>query len=157
MSILKVYWDSDCFLGWFKNERDKINKCKGTVEKAKKGELKIITSAITLTEVIRLKDKPPLTQQDEKKISGFFKHEYIIIQNLDRKIAEFSRNLMWKHPALKPKDSIHVATAILRKIPILNTFDEGLLSLDNRYGSPPLHICHPDIPWQGQLSFVDTK
>lgn len=49
-----VYWDSDCFLGYLKAEHDKINKCRGTAQKAEQGDLIIATSAITLIEVVRL-------------------------------------------------------------------------------------------------------
>jgi hypothetical protein len=32
--IDRVYWDSDCFLGYLKGERDKIAICRGTADKA---------------------------------------------------------------------------------------------------------------------------
>jgi predicted nucleic acid-binding protein len=153
MAIIQVYWDADCFLGIFNNERDKVNKCRGTIKKAESGELKINTSAITLTEVIRLKDRPRLPREKEQIIIDYFKHEYIIIHNVDRKIAEYARHLIWRYSALAPKDSIHLATAILRKIATLNTFDKGLLKLDNLLGSPKLRICEPDTPYQTELPF----
>ena len=53
-----------------------------------------------------------------------------------------ARQLIGKND-LSQRDSIHVATAILRKIPILRTFDKNLLNLDNRFGDPKLHICKP--------------
>src|SRR4051794_39350461 len=37
---------------------------------------------------------------------------------------------------LKLADSIHLATALLCDVPVLNTYDETLLKLDSRCGSP---------------------
>lgn len=71
------YWDSDCFLGWFNDERDKADACAA---------------------VIHL---PP--------------------------------------------------TALLSKVPYLDTFDGGLIALDRRLGDPPLRIGHPRLERQGEL------
>ncbi len=150
MDILKRYWDANCFLGWFNNEPDKADKCKGTLEKAQNGELIIITSALTLTEVIKIKNKPVIKPEKEDIIRNFFKQEYIVIRNVDRKVGEYARNLIWKYEFLNPKDSIHVATAILFKIQTLNTFDTDLIKLDNKIENPSLHICEPDIPYHYQ-------
>ena len=81
MASQKVYWDSDCFLGWFLEEDDKVQKCRGTMQKAENGDVKIITSAITLTEVIKLKNRPKMKKENEKKIADFFKNDFIIIRN----------------------------------------------------------------------------
>ena len=151
MAIERVYWDSDCFLGVFKGEPDKVNKCQGTIKAAEEGTLIIVTSAITLTEVIKLKKKPGLAKNDEQRIVDFFKHKYIYIQNVDRKTAEYARQLIWKRGGLWPKDSIHVATAIIRKTTKLHTFDSYLLKLNNKLGNPKLRICEPDIPYQADL------
>jgi len=151
MAIIQVYWDSNCFLGIFNEELDKVSKCKGTIEKAENDQLKINISALTLTEVIKLKGKTRITRDKEQMIVDFFKHKYIIIHNVDRRTAEYARHLMWKYSSLKPKDSIHVATAILRKIPTLNTFDEELLALDNKLSGLNLRICQPDIEYQMEL------
>lgn len=61
------YWDSDCFLGWFMAEPDKVAACQGVVQAAQAGDLKIVTSALTLTEVIKIKNHPSLKEEDEKR------------------------------------------------------------------------------------------
>ena len=55
-----------------------------------------------------------------------------------------------------------MATALLRAIPKLHTFDEGLLrlddKLDDRLGSPKLRISRPDIRGQMDLgTLYDEK
>jgi predicted nucleic acid-binding protein len=148
---IKVYWDSNCFLGLLKKEIDKISACQGTIKKAEKGEILIVTSAITFIEVIKMPGEKPLKQESEKIIEQFFKNSFMHIINVDREIGVIARELLWKHEFLKPKDSIHVASAIFHKIQKLNTFDENLLKLTNKYGNPKLMICTPDIGYQPEL------
>ena len=146
-----VYWDSDCFLGYLKAEHDKIRECRGTAQKAEQGDLIIATSAITLIEVVRLqKGAVRLPQKDEKKIRDFFDNPYIYLQNVDRQVGFLARQLIWKE-GFSQRDSIHVATALVRKIPKLHTFDQALLKRDGKLGNPKLGICHPDIQHQGHL------
>ena len=145
------YWDSDCFLGWFNDERDKADACAAVIEAAEAGELEIVTSALTLTEVIKLKGHPSLPASREETIRLFFENPFLVIRNVDRQVAEYARHLIWTQPALKPKDSIHLATALLSKVPALDTFDGGLIALDRRLGDPPLRIGHPRLERQGEL------
>ena len=60
---------------------------------------------------------------------------------------------MWKHQSLQPKDSIHLATALLHNIPTLHTFDEGLLKLKDKAIKQKIKICKPDIEYQ--MNFDD--
>lgn len=48
------YVDSDVFLGWLKNEPDKVDECRTVIKGAEAGNVKLVTSSITLTEVIKL-------------------------------------------------------------------------------------------------------
>ncbi len=145
------YWDSACFLGWFNDEPDKIGACAPVIEAAEAGELQIVTSALTLTEVIKLKGHPSLPAEREETIRRFFENPFLVIRNVDRQVAEFARHLIWTHSALKPKDSIHIATALLSKVPALDTFDGGMITLDGRLGDPPLRIGPPHMERQGEL------
>jgi len=155
------YWDSDCFLGWFNAEPDKIDDCRGVLTKAQNGELTIVTSALTLTEVIRIKGKTRLPREKEDTIVEFFENDFMVIRNVDRFVAEFARDLVWTYSKLMPKDSIHVATAVLNDIQILNTFDDVLLGLDeyidlnNKPGK--LSIKKPDIAHQTDIFEGEEK
>ncbi len=145
------YWDSNCFLGWFNDEPDKVSACTPIIEAAEAGEIQIVTSALTLTEVIKLKGHPSLPASKEETIQRFFENPFLVIRNVDRKVAEFARQLIWTHVALKPKDSIHIATAVLSKVPTLDTFDGDMISLDGKIGDPPLRIGPPHLERQGEL------
>ncbi|MXX38356.1 MAG: PIN domain-containing protein [Gemmatimonadetes bacterium] len=117
--------------------------------------MRIITSALTLTEVIKIKGQQPLPQSKEETIKDFFEQEFIGIVNVDRRTAECARDLIWRYPHLNPKDSIHVATALLTEgIDVLHTFDDDLLRLDGQLEDPPLRISTPDIPDQLPIPFA---
>lgn len=152
MAIDKIYWDSSCFLALLKKEPDRIKACKGTIYKAEKNELIIVTSSITFIEVIKLPGETPLKKESENTIRDFFKNSFIGIRNVDREIGIIARDLLWKHDYLKPKDSIHIATAIFSKVTKLHSFDEDFLKLNNKYGNPKLSICEPDIEYNEQLT-----
>ena len=149
-----VYCDADVFLGWFNREQDKVEACRGLVDASEQGKVRIITSALTLTEVIKIKGQQPLPQSKEETIKGFFEQEFVSIVNLDRRTAEFARDLIWDYPRLNPKDSIHVATALMTEgVDVLHTFDDDLLRLNGQLGEPPLRISTPDVPDQLSTQF----
>jgi predicted nucleic acid-binding protein len=150
-----IYWDSNCFLALLNNEADKIKLCRGTMQEAEAGKLVIVTSAITFIEVIKMKGKPALGKTAEKTIQEFFDNSFIKIHDVDREVGIRARELMWKYVALQPKDAIHLATAVLRKVHTLHTFDDDLLKLNKKRGKSLVCICKPDIKYQPEFDFPE--
>jgi predicted nucleic acid-binding protein len=150
MTTELIYWDSCAFLGWLQEETDKVDLCRGTLERAKAGEVGIVTSALTLTEVLWTKGAPKLERDKALTLRRFFRHSYIRVYNVTHTVAEVAQDVVWSHK-IKPKDAIHVATAIELKVPYLETFDIGLLKKSGLVGTPPLQIRHPIAPLQGSL------
>ena len=145
------YWDSSCFIAWLKPEEDRYDACREVIRAAERGGVQIVTSTISLTEVIKLNKGPiVLPQTMERTISDFFKQEYIVLIQLTRFIAESARALVWKYPALRPKDAIHAATALYAGIPDLDTFDRDFLPLDGQLVTPQtsahLRVSTPHMP-----------
>jgi predicted nucleic acid-binding protein len=62
---------------------------------------------------------------------------------LDRILAEEARKLVWGH-GIKPKDAIHVATALDAEVDRMETFDDALIKKSGTVGSPPLEIGKPN-------------
>lgn len=154
MSIPRRYWDSSAFLAWLLPEPEREDACNSVLRAAEDGELELVTSALTLTEVIKLRGKPELKREHEATIAKFFENEYIILRNVDRFIALAAQRLVWEEN-LSPKDSIHVATALRWKIPVLDTFDDDLIALNGKLtleegnpNSPRLEITMPHVPIQ---------
>ena len=55
MTIDRRYWDSDCFLAWLQSEEGKADACREVLEAADEGKILLITSALTLAEVLYLR------------------------------------------------------------------------------------------------------
>ena len=144
--MMRRYWDTNCFLGVLNEEQDKIGRCRAVLREAENGAVRIVTSALTLTEVLWPKGVPvPLPKHDAEKIHKFFRHEWIVVYDVDRTLAESARDVVWNH-SVQPKDAIHVATALDAKVDQFDTFDGPLIRLSGKIGDPPLVIGEPDLP-----------
>ena len=150
------YWDANMFLGWLKAETEKVDACRGVVQKAEAGEVKILTSAFTLTEVIWLKGHPRLPKEREQMIREFFEQPYIRLANVDRATAEEARGIVWGYN-VRPADCIHLATAVRQKADVMDTFDQGLIDLSGKLGQPLLRIAKPDLEYQAELDLQPPK
>jgi predicted nucleic acid-binding protein len=151
------YWDANAFLGWLNDEPDKVDECESVLAAAEAGKAQIVTSALTLTEVIKMKGKPRLTKDSEEKIKAFFENDFIVVRDVDRFIAEKARDLIWNYSGLHPKDAIHVATAVMLKMNVLDTFDGPLIKLSGKIGSPKLTIARPHMPYQADMYETQSK
>ncbi len=141
------YWDANAFLGWLKAEADRVDACRGVLEAAQAGQVRIVTSALTLVEVIKLSRETQIPKSDAKVIRDFFQNSFIDVKDVNRYIAETARELIWDHE-LSPKDAVHVATAVRFRIRRVETFDKHLLGMDGKVGSPALHIAWPGVDQQ---------
>ena len=74
-------------------------------------------------------------------------HRFIRTINCDRIIAEAARSLIWEFPHLKPKDAIHVASALSQEVAVMHSYDnDDLVKFSGLMGNPKLKICHPESP-----------
>lgn len=144
MTLERRYWDSDCFLGWLQAEDGKIEPCRQVLNLAAKGETEIITSALTIAEVLHLRGHRPIPADKRQQVIDFFKRSYIVTMSITRRIAEDSRDLVWDH-GIEPKDALHVATAISAKVDVFNTFDQPLIGKSLKIGDPKLLIEIPNV------------
>lgn len=162
MTVELRYWDANAFLAYFQEETGRVDSCEAVLEQAEKGPVLIITSALTLTEVLALRGKRrlPPTQKMKNKVINFFKNEYIAVQNVTREIAELSRDLVWDN-GIKPKDAIHVASAIAANVAVFETYDRPLIRKGNRatkmhFREPPPRR-QPNLPLAGGGSNAAKK
>ncbi len=138
------YWDAGPFLAWLKNEQrdDRARRCESVIRPAERGELVIVTSSISLVEVVRLDQRGGVVNvgpEAAAAIDAFFRQPYISIRVVDVRIGELARDLIWRF-GLSTRDALHLATALRYGITQVDTFDGGLLGLDGKVGSPPLRI-----------------
>ncbi len=145
MGVELIYWDSDAFLGWLQAEKGKVELCQGTIERGESGEAVIVTSALTLAEVLWLRGAPKIPKEKAEMLGRFFRRSFIRVRPVTRSIAEAAQDVVWNHD-IRPKDAIHVATALDAKILTLETFDEFLIGKSSTVGTPPLVIRKPIPP-----------
>lgn len=151
MSVEKIYWDSDCFLGHLQAEQGKADKCDGVIQRAERGEVLLVTSALTLAEVLWMRGGQRVSKHKADVVQRFFRRSFIRVHNVTRKIAESAQSLVWDH-SIKPKDAIHVATALHLGIGTLETFDKNLIGKSGTVGNPLLLIREPQASAQGRLN-----
>lgn len=128
MARESIYWDSVAFLGLLNNEPEKAQKCEDVWVAAEKGLIALVTSTLTIAEVIYAKGVPKMDPAKRPKINAFFRAPHIIQRPLTRVIAELARDIVWDSN-VKPKDAIHIATAGYYKIKTFHTFDVPLLKM----------------------------
>jgi predicted nucleic acid-binding protein len=155
VSVELRYWDANAFLAYFQEEENRVDSCEAVLELAERGKVLIVTSALTLSEVLALRGKRrlPPNPKMKKKVIDFFKNEYIAVQNVTREVAELSRDLVWDD-GIKPKDAIHVASAIAACVSVFETYDRPLIRKGNKkvtkikFREPPPRG-QPNLPLAG--------
>lgn len=116
----------------------------GLLEEAKAGNILIVTSALTIAEVLAMRGRLKISPERRLAVEQFFNHEYIAVQNLTRRLAEAAREVVWDY-GVAPKDAIHVATAAAANVDAMNTSDGDLIKKSGLVGSPGLVICKPFV------------
>ena len=143
-------WDSNVIIDYLSGAVRAAQQCPAIIGEAERGEIEIVVSTTAETEVVSLDGS---TDQDaELRIREFFSRVYILRANVDSLVGELSRQLVRDYPRMgqllqvKPKDAVHVATALRWRIPVLETFDDNLI--DRIAAEPhklprPLELRHP--------------
>lgn len=142
MALERRYWDSGCFIAIVSEEPGRVEVCVPILRAATMHAVEIVTSAFTITEVLHPKNGPKLAPEKRATIKAFFRRTGLLLVEVDRRLAEDAQEYYWDH-GVKPKDAIHVASAIAGGCSVLETYDKGLLKLDGKLGTPPLIIRQP--------------
>lgn len=155
-SIKKIYWDTCVWLTLINGEEGS-KKCEYLIECAKKGEIQIWTSSLSLAEAYKFKcdgNEKQLEADKDVKFEEFIEQDYVVEVQVDHDIGIMSRRLCRQHSKLKkPNDGIHLGSAVLNNIDEFHTFDrENLIPLNGsikRQDGELLLICEPpEIPLQ---------
>jgi predicted nucleic acid-binding protein len=98
-----VYWDANLFHAIFGREEGRVEICEYIAKLGSHGTVQIYTSTVTFAEVVWVKSIVDgkgklnrLSPDHEPIIQKFFMNSFIVPINCDRRIAELSRELMWK-------------------------------------------------------------
>jgi predicted nucleic acid-binding protein len=152
----KIYWDSCIFLALLKGEiRQDPQDLFGIdelVDLFELGQIELVTSTITLTEVMRTSIKP----EDYLKFRSFFSRRNCHLADVTTNIAEISEEIRSYYfqpggSTISTPDCIHLATAISWPCDVFYTFDgegnrPGLLTLTNPIANRYSIIISKPIP-----------
>ena len=141
MAAERRVWCSCTIIDYLKGA-ERAHPCIEIINYMRKGVQEVVTSVIAEGEVAYLGNAIP-HETAERMIKEFFGRPYIVRAPFDRFMAEDVRRLIRTHQGLTSLDAAHIATALRWKIPLLETFDTRLLSLDRAEGNPPLAIREP--------------
>lgn len=148
----KIYWDACAWLGLINGEAAKAKSLEIVWKQAKRGEVVIWTSALSIAEVYRAKCEKEwhaLDVSNDALIDNMFDQPFVEKVQLDTEIARMAKALLRTHQKLKkPTDAIHLASAIKHNLDELHTYDgSDLLPLNGsvqRLDGEVLKICMPD-------------
>ena len=131
------YLDSSVFIGWIREEvidcLDRKRIVDHILTRAENGDFLIHISALTLAEVHKKRGRERITEQEDEEILDFFRREFIVLIEIDRKIGEQANGFCRKY-GLSPADAIHLACALDAGCDVLLSWDEKLVAVN-----------HPDI------------
>jgi predicted nucleic acid-binding protein len=158
-AVETVYWDACIFLSLFDGGRgrstEEVQNLNFWVDVVNEGEATVLTSVLTLTEVLDIQIEGGLTAEQyadcERLIHNSDKvHLYDVSYGIIRRTKELREHAV--NNALRPKltvpDAIHLATASLaRGCTAFHTFDgagekPGLIHLNGLFPSVPT-VCTP--------------
>lgn len=140
----RVYWDSCCFIDYLEGS-ERGRQGRGVMERAQNGELLIVTSVLTLVEVLGEKN---VSEGDKQKIREAMQPQCgIQLVDLTRHLAESAREFVWQYGYRNhSKDAVHLATALYvtkyQAIDEIHSFDDDLLKLDGCIG---IRIVRPSL------------
>jgi predicted nucleic acid-binding protein len=139
-----IYADACLFIDIIQRTSSKIDVLTKWRADAVAGRILVITSVLTIAEVVYGPDDRASIEDQTKAINDFFENAWIILRNMDRVITGLASDLRRRRISLKAADAVHIATAINDKAHEFHTYDEKLWKLDGLYGTPPLRIVGPD-------------
>lgn len=143
------YWDSDVLIHAIQRTPEHIVELEPLINEAENGNLQIVVSTFSLMELYKDLDGENVTsKEDDELIISFFDNPYFIKRDLTEPIALNARQIS-RETGIKPKDAVHVATALYFNIPVLFSFDKELAKKFAKLNNSSLEITCPK--WEGQL------
>lgn len=146
-SLDRVVWDACAFIAYIQQEvrvEGRASLCSSVLRHAQRGNIEIVTSTLALAEVRKAGIHTDWDTVD--KVAGFLDQPFIHAVPLDFSIGREARKLGLTFD-LGPQDAVYLATAAVLDVPVLHTFDRGLLDVTmqamTRQGRP-IRICWPE-------------
>ncbi|MXW15167.1 MAG: PIN domain-containing protein [Rhodothermaceae bacterium] len=150
------YWDSCVFLAYLKEEPERVVQCDAILKAAQESKTLIITSSVTLFEVLWLDKDQRYDENSKQKIRDLFEYSFIKIADLTRFVADQARELKWEYHDIQIKDAGHLATVIESDVSRFETYDRKLIEYDKKFKNKlgqEIRIVEPFITTEPGLPF----
>jgi predicted nucleic acid-binding protein len=158
----RSYWDSSVFLAWINGEEDRADIVSGLFESARRGEITVVTSVLTITEVAYATAETAsatLSAEVLGRIDALWDPPSPVrLAEFHRLIAANARNLMRlalpDGRRLKPPDAIHMSTAVRTQCQEILTYDPKWAAYAGTLGvriDKPMSAVIP-LPFEGTVS-----
>lgn len=85
--LILTYWDSCVFIDGLRKTEARWPQIKILENQAKGGESVIYTSALAIAEVVKLQEFGELTEDESRRIAGYFRHKFIRVIPVDRVVT----------------------------------------------------------------------
>lgn len=144
----RICWETSCFSARFNEEPGRVDVCKSIIEAAKKGDVELYTSFITVCEWAKIKNE--YASEAEDTIAEFLRNPYIRLVAIDWSISRITRDLVRRYD-LDVRNAIHLATAIKLKVDVFHSYDTDLLNLNGKIPEVKVVICEPVFTFQTSM------
>ncbi len=152
MSAKKRWYLDACAIIRLLERHDDARYVHSILQRAALGEADIVLSTLIKVEVSRKRDQP-VDPVRYAQVLRFFENSYIRLIDVYEQIADLAAELLLSYLWLRPNDSIHLATAIIRQCDVFLTTDSALINRFN--GERGLTVIHPASPMP--TDSVDTS
>ena len=153
----RVYWDACAYLDFLRGGHPNQAHLRAVLSDWEAGNVTLVTSTLTIAEVLYVPGVQPAVRLDESRredLIDLFRpsgDRKLTLVELTRPIAEAARDLCWNN-GIRPKDAVHVASALAASCAVLHTHDEDLQKRSRQVGSDPiLEISQPAWTWQAGM------
>lgn len=85
------------------------------------------------------------TSRAGRRDPAFFQHEWVVVGEFDRVVAEIARKTSRSRHA-RPRDAVHVGTGVDAGVERFDTYDDDLMALSGTIDNPALLIANPNLP-----------
>ena len=143
--IIRRLWDSSVIIGALTRDFEIELVCEEIVRQAERGETEILVSQFAKAECALLQYE---SEEAERVIAAFFDRPYVVVLAMDDQVTALARHLVRKYLGgckISPSNAVHLASAIIAGVGILETREPDLLRLDGMEGeATPITIRWPE-------------
>lgn len=139
-----TYWDTNCFLSWLNGEPERAPVLEALLDLAERGERSLVTSTLTLVEVVYALPEQtgaPLDESGERALITFVD----VHEGIARQARRLMRDAIGRGWSLRHADAVHLASARAAGAAEFHTYDRALFKYRDILPFPIGNPVHEDM------------